>query len=310
MVWRISLAGLVALTLAACLQGANAPDRQAHGLVSMPPAATVALLLGDGVAPYLEQIDKGARAAAQANHVEVINVDRRAEQASEVERLLGAGVGALVFVSASGGDQQALRERVRLTGVPMIAVGAVPAQPDLTPYVAIDDERSAYLAVSALLAGASDALEIAVLESSSPNSQALARQSGIDRALAEHGRGRVIARLAASGKIDQAYEVTRELFAVHRQIDLVIGASDAIALGALKYLRDSRRPRVRVAGFGALPEARAALAGGGFALTVDPRIEKQVYLGVEYAARSLRGDEIPPVTLLEADLLVGPGSQP
>ena len=83
--------------------------------------------------PYLEQIDKGARAAAQANHVEVINVDRRAEQASEVERLLGAGVGALVFVSASGGDQQALRERVRLTGVPMIAVGPCPHSPTSRP---------------------------------------------------------------------------------------------------------------------------------------------------------------------------------
>lgn len=279
----------------------------------LPAAARVVLLLGDGMAAYADEIEKGAQAAATDNHVEVLQVDSRADRAGEVERLMQGGVGAIVFLSSSGAGQELLVDKARRAGIPLVVVGVAPEHPGsggTAPYVAVDDERSAYLAVTALLAAGADEMRVAVLESGSQTSQTAARKAGIDRALSEHARVRVLARLSANGKIDQAYETTRELFDVHPQIDLVIGSSDAMALGALKYLRDSRRPQVQVAGFGALPEARAALGGGGFALTVDPRIEKQTYLGVEYAARSLRGDEVPPVTLLEADLLLGSQQRP
>lgn len=308
--WRILLAGVATIGVAGCLQGANPPEHEAYRAASIPAAARVALVLGDGMAPYLDDIEKGAQAAARENHVEVLRVNGRADPSGEVERLRRSGAGAIVFVSASSAGHESLFDMARRAGIPLVAVGAVPDPAAALPYVAVDDEQSAYLAVTALLAGDVDGLQVAVLESGSESIQTRARRAGIDRALAEHGEVQVLARQRANGRIDQAYETTRQLFAAHPQIDLVIGSSDAMALGALKYLRDSRRPQVRVAGFGALPEARAALTGGGFALTVDPRIEKQAYLGVEYAARSLRGGDVPPVTLLEADLLLSPRPRP
>ena len=156
--------------------------------------------------PTWSRSTKGARAAAQANHVEVINVDRRAEQASEVERLLGAGVGALVFVSASGGDQRAPARARSPDRRAVICGGAVPAA---RPHALCGHRRRALRLpwVSALLTGASDALGSRCSRRSEPmGPRPSVRYRSRPR---RYGRGRVIARLAASGKIDQAYEVTR-----------------------------------------------------------------------------------------------------
>lgn len=302
------------MVMAGCLSEASpaAVPQGAHA-VAPPVAAKIALVLGDGMTPYGEEVDRGARAAAADHRVEVLRVDAGRDQAAALDRLVGQGLGAIVYASAAPGGSVELLDQLQRSGIPVVSFGSVPENPDLReslPYVAVDDEQAAYLAVRELLGGSARGLRVAVLESGTQGGQALARTSGIERAIAEHPGVRVVARLSVNGRIDQAYETTRLMFASHPDVNLLIGSSDAMALGALKYLRDSRRHDVRVAGFGALPEARAALGGGGFALTVDPRIEAQAYLGVEYAARRLRGDEVPPVTLLEAGLLTGAQSRP
>ena len=102
----------------------------------------------------------------------------------------------------------------------------------------------------------------------------------------------------------------RELFAVHPQIDLVIGVSDAIALGALRYLRQSP---TRGAGrrFSArCPKRAGACRAVSRRRSTDLRIEKQV----PWASSMLRGacaaTNPAGYLLLEADLLVGPGRNP
>jgi len=72
-----------------------------------------------------------------------------------------------------------------------------------------------------------------------------------------------------------------------------------MALGAIQALQDIGRTDVLVAGFDALEEAKQAIREGSLAITIDQQASEQGYLGVLYAVQALRGEPVPPETIIE-----------
>jgi ribose transport system substrate-binding protein len=95
------------------------------------------------------------------------------------------------------------------------------------------------------------------------------RVAGIRLALARFPNIRIVANPAVEPAArDAASRRTASLLAADQRVDAVIGTSDELALGALDAIQASGNSGVFVVGFGAIPEARAAIVRGS-ALVAD-----------------------------------------
>jgi ribose transport system substrate-binding protein len=236
------------------------------------------------------------------------------QQVSIVEDLVqNKRADALVIAPANAHHLIPAVRKARDAGIPVVIIDArldatQLAVADLAglPFISVDNEKGAYLAVKALSAGIEVPTTAAILEGIRSAENAQARKQGAERAFSENTAIRVVASETANWKIDEAYEVTRKMFELHPGIGLLFAANDMMALGALRYLSDNGLSSVKVAGFDALPEIRTMVDQGKLAVTVDQRSAEQGYQGVLYAIRLLKGEKVPSETLIDVELVSAP----
>lgn len=311
---------VLSLVFAGCGEGV---DREPAVAISTSPPPVVkprvALVMKTLTNPFFVEMEKGARKAEIELGIELIVKTAAQEtsfeqQVSIVEDLVqNKRADALVIAPANAHHLIPAVRKARDAGIPVVIIDArldatQLAEADLAglPFISVDNEKGAYLAVKALSAGIEVPTTAAILEGIRSAENAQARKQGAERAFSENTAIRVVASETANWKIDEAYEVTRKMFELHPDIGLLFAANDMMALGALRYLSDNGLSSVKVAGFDALPEIRTMVDQGKLAVTVDQRAAEQGYQGVLYAIRLLKGEKVPSETLIDVELVSAP----
>jgi ribose transport system substrate-binding protein len=175
------------------------------------------------------------------------------------------------------------------------------------PFVGVDNDAGAYLAGKFLADKATSPMQAAILEGIRSANNARQRMEGAKRALTENKQIKLVASETANWKIDEAYKVTKSIFTKHPEIKLLFAANDMMAMGAVKYLQESGKATVQVVGYDALSEAIAEIKAGRLAATVDQQAAEQGYQGVALALRLIKGEKVPPVTMIETRLITAAG---
>lgn len=291
---------------------------------SEPPAPAVAkmrvaLVMKTLTNPFFIEMERGARKAENELGIELIVKTAAQETSFEqqvviVEDLVhNKRVDALVIAPASAFHLIPAVRKARDAGIPVVNIDARLDATQLAaeglaglPFISVDNEKGAYLAVKALTEGVVTPTNAVILEGIRTAENAHARKRGAVRAFAENPAISVLASETANWKIDEAYEVTEQIFKRHPDIGFLFAANDMMALGALGFLSDSGQSSVKVAGFDALPELRTMVEQGKLAVTVDQRAAEQGYQGVLYAVRLLKGEKVPSETLLDVELVRAP----
>lgn len=173
----------------------------------------------------------------------------------------------------------------RLNSEAMVAAGMKPV-----PFISVDNEQGAYLAAKFLADQVRTPSEAIIIEGIRTADNAHQRKRGAERGLHTNPGIRIVAEEAANWKIDEAYELTARLFKQHPKVKLVFCANDMMAIGAIKYLQETGRTEVLVAGFDALSDVMPAIRAGQLAATVDQQAARQGYLGVSTALQMLAGE--------------------
>lgn len=303
------------LALTACGDRVQSEQKAAP---SEPPVKKVriALVMKTLTNPFFIQMELGARRAAAELNLELI-VKTAAEETSFEQQVTIVDdliqnklVDALVVAPADAYHLIPSVKRARDAGIAVINIDARldPKQLEeagLTglPFISVDNEQGAFLSAQTLLAGVTKPTQAAIVEGIRAADNAQARKNGAVRAFGSNPAVKLVASESANWKIDEAYEVTKSMFVKHPNIGLIFAANDMMALGVLKYLADSGRGNVKVAGFDALDEARAAVSQGLLVATVDQQAAEQGYQGVLYAMRAFKGQPLPAQTLLNVKLV-------
>jgi ribose transport system substrate-binding protein len=173
----------------------------------------------------------------------------------------------------------------RLSPEAMEAAGMKPV-----PFISVDNEQGAYLAAKFLADQARTASEAIIIEGIRTANNAQQRKLGAERGLRTNPRIRIVAEESAHWKIDEAYALSARLFKQHPKVKLVFCANDMMAVGVIKYLQETGRTEVLVAGFDALGEVMPAIRAGQLAATVDQQAAQQGYLGIKTALQMLAGE--------------------
>jgi ribose transport system substrate-binding protein len=171
------------------------------------------------------------------------------------------------------------------------------------PFLSVDNEAGAYKAGAFLATKVSAPTQAAILEGIRSADNARQRMEGARRALLENKQIKLVASETANWKIDEAYAISKAMFKKHPDIKLLFAANDMMALGAVKYLQESGKSNVKVAGFDALSEALAEIKAGHLYATIDQQAAEQGYQGVIMALRMIKGEKVAPVTMIETRLV-------
>jgi len=293
-------------------------DKQPEPGAAAKPAAPkqkIALVMKTLTNPFFLEVEKGARRAEGALDIELVVKTAAQETSIEqqmliIDDLIKAGVNAIVITpgdsqrlipvlkkAAAAGiklvniDNRIDPEALRLAGMAGIA------------FVGVDNEKAAHAAASLIASGVRPGTQAAIIEGIRSAHNANERMLGAKRAFSENKAVKLVASETAHWKIDEGYQVAKQLFARHPDITLLFAANDMMGLGALKYLQESRRSTVKVAAYDAMAEAVAEVKAGRLAVTVDQQAAEQGFQGVMLATRLIKGDTVPEVTLIETRLI-------
>jgi len=275
----------------------------------------VALIMKTLTNPFFIEMEKGARKAQQESGINLQVMTATQETSIEqqiqlVENQIEAKVAAIVIAPGDSQRLVPILKKAQDAGIKVVnidnrlepqAVAANGMQP--IPFISVDNEQAAYLSAKFIANGVSQRTEVAIFEGIRSANNANQRKLGAERAFKENSKLQVVAMETANWKIDDAYMMAKNVFRDHPKIELVFCANDMMAIGVIKYLQESGKNKVRVAGFDALEEAKVAIHQGQMAVTIDQQAAQQGYQGVMTALKMLRGEAVPEQVLVEAKLI-------
>jgi ribose transport system substrate-binding protein len=310
---------VMGLGLAACGQS-NGPSVSTTGQAPAAPAPVAAkkeigLVMKTLTNPFFIEMEKGARRAEQelglSLKVKTAAQETSIEQQIQlVEDLIAAKVDAIVIAP---GDSQRLVPTLKKAadaGIKIINIdnrldpetvklaGLAPI-----PFISVDNHAGGYKAGKFLAEGVTAPTEAAILEGIRSADNGRQRVEGARKGLLESKLIKVVASDTANWNIDEAYKVTKTIFQKHPNIKLLFAANDMMAIGAAKYLQESGKADVKVAGYDALSEAAAEIKAGRMGATIDQQAAEQGYQGVALALKLIQGTSVPDNTTIETRLV-------
>jgi ribose transport system substrate-binding protein len=312
---------IAALALVACGESSKpasfsvAPGTEAAAVAPSAKVLKIALVMKTLTNPFFIEMEKGARRAETVLKVEL--QVRTAAQETSIEQqiqivndLIAAHVDAIVIAPGDSSSLIPVLQKAAAAGIKLVNIdnrlnpqalkeaGLLPL-----PFISVDNEAAAYASAHYIAEGSRPGTQAAILEGIRSADNAQQRMAGARRAFAQSKAITLMASESANWKIDEGYAVTKKIFQTRPQVKLLFAANDMMALGALKYLQESGRSAVKVAGYDALDEAVAAVKTGQLAVTVDQQAGEQGFQGVALAVRLLHGESVPDVMLIDTRLV-------
>jgi len=276
---------------------------------------TVALVMKTLTNPFFVEMEKGARRAEGELGIHLIVKTAAQETSIEqqidiIEDLIRAKVNAIVIAPGDSVELIPALKQARDAGIVIINIDnrlnreqATQAGLANVPFISVNNERGAYLSAKYISDRIKTPTQAIILEGIRTAQNAGDRLKGASQAFKENPNIQLVATKTANWKIDEAYEVTKTLFTAHPNIKAIFCANDMMALGSLKYLSETGKNQVLVAGFDALEEAKQAIRQGTLAVTIDQQADQQGYLGVYYAVRALAGQQVPSETMVDVRVI-------
>jgi ribose transport system substrate-binding protein len=272
---------------------------------------SIALVMKTLTNPFFVEMEKGGRQAEKDFGIDLIVKTAAQETSIEqqieiVDELIREQVDAIVIAPGDSLELIPILKKAQDAGIVVInidnqldrefskKVGLVNV-----PFISVDNEQAAYFSTKFISDQISNPTNVAIIEGIRSALNADARKNGAVRAFSENPNVTIVSMETAHWKIDEGYEITKDVFLKHPEIGAIFCANDMMALGAINYLKETNRDDVLVASYDALDEAKQAIRAGWLAVTIDQQAAYQGYLGVEYAVRTLNGESFPPETIID-----------
>lgn len=234
-----------------------------------------------------------ARYGARAVHYVPERPDDVEQQIALIEQALRTKPSAFVLVPVHLTAVDDAVRKVRAAGIPVVnCINRLQHPEDYVCFVGADDVRMTARVAERLFAQMGDRGRIVILEGTHGTVTARDRLQGFRDALSRHPNIEVLASLSGDFLQAPGEAAMVQLLARHPQIDGVLAANDAMALGAIEALRKAGR-RSLVTGVNAVPDAVQALKSGDLLATADFDAFKIAALATEAALRHLRGESVP-----------------
>lgn len=284
-------------------------------------AATAALLAGAGTAaqaaeklalvvstlnnPFFVSLKDGAQAQAKKMGFDLIVLDSQndpAKELSNVEDVLNKGVKALLINPT---DSDAVKAAVRTANrahVPVITLDRSANGGKVATHIASDNVAGGKMAGDEIIKLLGGKGKVAELQGVPGTSAARDRGKGFHEAIAADKGIDLVASQPADFDRTKGLNVMENILQANPDIQAVFAQNDEMALGAVKAIEGSGK-KIYVVGFDGTDDGIKAVKDGTMAATVAQQPEQIGALGVEAAAKILKGEKVPAFTSVPLKLI-------
>lgn len=257
--------------------------------------------------PFFQNVRVGAESAAKQLGAKVIQYvptkpDSIPEQLSQVEDVIVKKPDAIVFTPV---DYKALVpgvEKMNAAGIPVVNVTDHMAGGKIVSYVGIDDYKVGRATAEALMKALGGKGNVVIIEGVKGSISNQDRTRGLTDVTKEHPNVKLLATQAGNFQRLNALQVMENLMQSFPQIDGVMAANDAMAIGAIEALDAANRKSI-VVGINGTKEAVEAVKAGKLLASGQADPFMQGCLATTLAIRHLRKLPVPEEYFLKPSVI-------
>ena len=268
---------------------------------------TIAVFTKNQTNPFFQNVRVGAENAAKQLGAKVIQFvptkpDSIPEQLSQVEDVIVKKPDAIVFTPV---DYKALVpgvEKMNAAGIPVVNITDHMAGGKIVSYVGIDDYKVGRATAEALMKALGGKGNVVIIEGVKGSISNQDRTRGLTDVTKDYPNVKLLATQAGNFQRLNALQVMENLMQSFPQIDGVMAANDAMAIGAIEALDAANRKAI-VVGINGTKEAVEAVKSGKLLASGQADPFMQGCLGTILAIRNLRKQSIPPEIYLKPSVI-------
>lgn len=305
-----------ALVLAACSSGGTTDDGNdapSAGVDTSVEGAVVGATLLSLEYPFLVTLDEAMKAEADAQGIELVDLDPRQETATEftqIEDLITQQVDAIVMIPVDQEASQAAAKAVNDAGIPLILLNTRFTDDfdgDFVTYVGSDDTEAGQIQGDYLAEALPDGGKVIYLVGQYGGASTERRKAGFYEALEGRDDIEIVTELEALGSRAEAKSVMEDLLQRYGvgEVQAVITQSDEMAIGAASAIQEAGRldEFTVIAGVDGSDAGLDAVDDGLITATVFQDAVGQGKAAMEVAAKVLAGEDVEPQIVIPFQLV-------
>jgi ribose transport system substrate-binding protein len=270
------------------------------GTLPVAAAETLAVFTKSAGNPIARGVRAGADAVAKANGFTVFHYiptspDNVPQQTFLVDEALNQKRDAFVFTPVDIKAMVPQVQKVNAAGIPLVNVGDRLTGGTSVAFVGTDDYSIALDTARTLLKAMGGKGNVIVLEGPDTIPTAAGRLRGFRDALKEFPDVKVVLSKNAMYARPTANDLLKTMLKISTtpQIDGVLAANDAMALGAVEAFKEAKKKMPLIVGINASKEAVDLIKAGDMLASGDYNGLIEGCLGAEIAIRTLRKQPVP-----------------
>jgi ribose transport system substrate-binding protein len=257
---------------------------------------TIAVFTKNQTNPYFQTVRVGADNAAKAMNAKTLHYiptkpDSIPEQLSQIEDVVVKKPNAIVFIPVDYKAMVPGVEQINKAKIPVVNVTDRSEGGNFVAFVGADDYSLGLETARHLLKTLGGKGNVVIIEGVKGSLTNVDRVRGFHDALKENPNVKLLASQPANYQRLQALQVMENLMQAQSQIDGVLAANDAMAIGAIEALDGANR-KAQVIGVNGTKEAVDAIKAGKLLASGDYNGFVQGCVGTMIAIRSLRGQPV------------------
>ena len=278
------IVSLMILSLAACSSGEE---------LDTSDVQTIGLVISTLDNPFFVDLQTGAQEKADEIGAKLVVLDSQddpAKEMSNVEDLISQGVSAIMINPTDSDAVAGAIKAANEASIPVVTLDRGANGGEVVSHIASDNVAGGKLAGEFIVEQLGGKGKVVELEGIPGASAARDRGEGFNSAIANTDI-EVVAKQTANFDRAEGLSVMENILQAQAEIDAVFAHNDEMALGALEAIKTSGR-NIMVVGFDATDDAKASVANGEMAATVE-QLPKQIgSLGVDTVIKYLNEEAV------------------
>jgi ribose transport system substrate-binding protein len=275
---------------------------------------TIAVFTKNQTNPYFQAVRIGADVAAKSLGAKTLHYiptkpDSIPEQLSQIEDVVVKKPEAIVFIPVDYKAMVPGVEKINDAKIPVVNVTDRSSGGKFVAFVGADDYSLGLETARYLLKTLGGKGNIVIIEGVKGSLTNVDRVRGFNDALKENPGAKLLASQPANYQRLQALQVMENLMQSNSQIDGVLAANDAMAIGAIEALDGANR-KAQVIGINGTKEAVDAIKAGKLLASGDYNGFVQGCVGTMIAIRSLRKEAVISEIVLKPTVITNDNYQP
>lgn len=264
---------------------------------------SVAVMTKNLTNPFFQAVRVGAEKAGKSANVKVVNYvptkpDSIPEQLSQIDDVIVRKPNAVLLMPVDAAAMAPGLDEINHAGIPVILLSERIREGDYVGFVGAPDYDIGLEIARYLLNSIGGRGNVIILEGVRGTQTSNDRVRGFNDALKEFRDAKLVASQPANYQRLQALQVMENLIESHSQIDGVLAANDAMAIGAIEALDGAGR-KAAVVGINGSREAIDAVLQGKLLASGDYNGFLQGCIGMTMALRHLAKEPVPHDVILK-----------